>query len=176
MTQNCKCRVKGKWKRHCSRVSGLPRCKRLRLAVKEMRLWSKDPPLPGGWPPWQHMQSQWAVSVGSPSPACCQSWACCWALSNCQASPGVLPFDWQPPISLFHSSTQPHHDSFSRLAFASSCLAFTHSHPLTATHHIYIFSLPLHHSRSNTSSKMAELRRKLVIVGDGACGKTCLLM
>lgn len=29
---------------------------------------------------------------------------------------------------------------------------------------------------NSTTSKMAEIRRKLVIVGDGACGKTCLLM
>lgn len=33
----------------------------------------------------------------------------------------------------------------------------------------------LHHFSIN-SQAMAEIRRKLVIVGDGACGKTCLLM
>lgn len=33
-----------------------------------------------------------------------------------------------------------------------------------------------HPHTSPTHIKMAEIRRKLVIVGDGACGKTCLLM
>ena len=35
----------------------------------------------------------------------------------------------------------------------------------------------LHHrlENFNTHKKMAAIRRKLVIVGDGACGKTCLL-
>lgn len=44
-----------------------------------------------------------------------------------------------------------------------------HSHPFLHPHTegLLTLSLPV---------VMAEIRRKLVIVGDGACGKTCLLM
>ena len=48
-------------------------------------------------------------------------------------------------------------------------------HPYLQTYiHIYINSLASD-TGETVSRIMAAIRRKLVIVGDGACGKTCLL-
>lgn len=153
-------------------------------------------PVPAGVARWP---------VGIPSPDCCQSgpaapagllgsWAPGLSATVNLSSPGGLaawgsasecylfrlgPATCTPPISLFHSSLI--NPTPSRLLFAS-CLFHILSctqpfppierPPIASTSSLSPFST----QDQNTFSKMAELRRKLVIVGDGACGKTCLLM
>lgn len=131
----------------------------------------KGPPLCPGGDPWHlHMQpvpagvARWPVGI--PSPACCQSGPAAPAglLGSLQLSiypalgawpPGGVRasatfFDWDLQRALLlslsfthHSSTQPHHDSFSRLAFSSSCLALNPSHPLSGLpSHLHLPSSP----------------------------------
>lgn len=75
------------------------------------------------------------------------------------------------------NSNQPQHPSrqlplsVHSLPFRCRALPST-LHSLLSLHLLFILSI----QDQNIPSKMAELRRKLVIVGDGACGKTCLLM
>jgi hypothetical protein len=75
-------------------------------------------------------------------------------------------------LNILASTTFPfHHTTTSTEKPVKQSLATSHS-LLSPT---LLYRLPLL-TPSSRSLKMAEIRRKLVIVGDGACGKTCLLM
>lgn len=73
-----------------------------------------------------------------------------------------------PPLSRQSSLLQTRYSSLSPKA---------HPNPSTTSNiNIVALSNTTTSTHSRTSHTMAEIRRKLVIVGDGACGKTCLLM